>query len=125
MDGLIWWEHDGMKILRVDYNLVQDPLQLLHNAALELYSTERDLCFSLVNFGRKTFPDSFLRKHAELAADLVQHKKLIIAYVGLLPKYHEIAKRTVDRFDDTATVMFFETEPFAIEWLLSFKSVVD
>ena len=125
MDGLTWWEHEGMKILRADYSLVKDPLQLLHAIMQEQYTAEGTCCYSLIDFGYRTFPENFIREYEELAADLVLHKKLVAAYLGLLPEYYPVAARIVARIDNKATTAFFESEPAAIKWLLSFRDCVD
>ena len=121
MEGLTRWEHEGFTVLRADYSLVKDPLQLLHAIMQEQYSAEGDCCYSLIDFGYRTFTENFIQEYHDLAVDLASKKKLYAAYLGLPQDHYEDAKRILASVDGKATVAFFESEPAAIKWLLSFR----
>lgn len=125
MEGLTHWEYEGITILRADYGLVKDPSQLLHAIMQEQYSAEGECCYSLIDFGYRTFSENFVQEYYELVTDLTTKKRIYAAYLGLPMEHYEDAKRILASIDGKATIAFFESEPAAIKWLLSFRGCVD
>ena len=125
MEGLTWLDIDGFKILRVDYGAAQDPLQLMHATKQEQYKFEGPCVYSLTNFGGRIFSSSFVQEYERTSRDLLSEKKIVAAYINLAHGLFDDAKRIISSIvvaRKTATIIeFFETEPAAIEWLMSFK----
>ena len=122
MEGLDWLDLDGMRVLRADYGAATDPIQLMHAVKQEQYKYEGSCIFSLTDFGGKVFTEAFIQEYARTSRDLVEERKIIAAYTNLAPELFEDAKRILAYLaGENVVVEFFETEPAAIEWLLSFK----
>jgi len=125
MDGLVVWEIQDRKILRVDYGQnTEDPAQLLRAVIAEHYKTEEETCYSLIDFAYKDFPRSFVDEYKVLAAEISGKKVIISAYLGLLPELYSAAAEVLAEVkckEKEAWIAFFESEAAAIEWLLSFN----
>jgi hypothetical protein len=124
MDGLTWLDLDGMRVLRADYGVAKDPIQLMHAIKKEQYLAEGDCIYSLTDFGQRVFSEVFIKEYGVTSRDLVSAKRIVAAYTGLTPELFHAAKEIISSLvkEKNATIEFFETEPAAIEWLLSFKA---
>ncbi len=123
MDGLTWLDLAGFRILRADYGVAKDPIQLMHATKQEQYLTKEYWVYCLVDFALKPFSESFVDEYRETSRNLLSEKKIVAAYIGLIPELFEAAKGIIERLDPArAQVEFFETEPAALAWLISFKS---
>jgi hypothetical protein len=122
MKGLYWLERDNRKILCADYSSTNGPIQLLHAFRVEQHRFEDSCVYSLVNLNFINFSESFIKEYIDTAQDVLQYKKSVSAYIKISDK----TKETVDRVfgaipKDRVRVEFFETEPAALGWLLSFQ----
>lgn len=123
MDGLVIWDLQGLKILRIDYGQVVDPVAMLHEIMKEHSSSESDIAYSFVDFAYRKFPQGFIDTYKVLAARISENKKaLVCAYIGLHPDHYEAAKEVAKELHlEKVYVEFFESEAAAMEWLLSFR----
>lgn len=122
MNGLEWLDLDGLKVLRADYGASVDPIQLMHAVKQEQYKFEGPCVFNLTDFGGRLFTEAFVREYERTSQDLISEKKVVAAYMNLAPELFDDAKRIIAILaGKSAIVEFFETEPAAMDWLLSFK----
>lgn len=120
MDGLTWWDFDGMRVLRADYAL-EDPFELLHAVIREVYNAPESCVYEIIDFSHRTFPAGFIEEYKKFAGEVVAKKQIICAYIGLIPEYFEIVREILDIVGANVTTEFFDTEKAAITWLASFR----
>ena len=121
MEGLTWLDVSGFRILRADYGVAKDSVQLMHAVKQEQYLSG-PCVYSLTDFGMKSFSEAFVKEYGKTSRDLVAQKKIVAAYIHLIPELFDAAKEIIYSLrGETAKVEFFQTEPAALDWLMSFK----
>ena len=126
MNGLAIWEHEGKRIIRADYSLVDDPM-ILAAAVMKLQEeSPTETIYALIDFAFIHLSPEFLQFYKNKAVALSSTRTIVAAYLGLVQDMYAEARKIIKVLPPRTTyVEFFETESAAISWLLSFDRRVE